>query len=467
MRTLLIDTEYEIEGCTLTTFEANLSCFDYDLVIWDPAGSYNRLRAETYEIFQNCPALSLDDSVQWRNAIARRKAEFSDLLKLGRTVVVVLSGHLYISLDTGNRETSGTGRNAVSTLLHEQVDILDASPVPLKVVTADGDRIEVVDTRIQNLWQTTLNAWSYCAYFVEPVGVPLLKIVGTDKVVGSLVQEPDEGMAIFLPDLWFADGAAENPDDLTSASFEESRSSGSDLSGPQALIDWVYSLQTPSEVERPSWFDEYQFETEIARIGKQADIETEIAVLESQLNLLKSEHVEDERWKWLISASGTALENQVQRAFELLGFEILPAVQGRADIRLRLEGRLYVVEVKGVSKSGAERNAAQLEKWVAIELENEEEAKGILVVNSWRMESPADRTKETFPDQMISYSTKREHCLVSGLQLLVMSRLALDDASRAVEFRKTLVETVGRVSMFDDYTQVLTRTVNGPSDGTV
>lgn len=452
MRTLLIDTEYDLDGCTFTRFEDRLSAFDYDVVIWDPAASFYRLK-RLNESFQGCPAPNSEDSVLWRKSIARRKREFSELLKLGRSLVIVLSGPLHISLSTGETEQSGTGRNAKTLVYRSTVDILEASPVPLKVVEADGDQIEAVDGKIAPLWKLTQGKWAYRGYFAESQGTPLLKIAGTDKVVGSIVKRPNEGMIILLPDF-----------DLGDEVDGEEAVSDANLVGPMELVTWVHSLQNASEVDRPHWFDEYQFESEIARIGTQSEIEKQIAELEAELGKLKSENAEDERWKWLIAATGEALENQCQRAFEVLGFEVLPAVPGRADIRLRLEGNLYVVEVKGVSKSAAEKNSAQLEKWATIEIENGETSKGILVVNSWRTDPPADRTKATFPDQMISYSTSRGHCLVSGLQLLMMSRLVIDDESKAVEFQKILTETVGRVPMVEDYSEVLTRVVNESGD---
>lgn len=458
MRTLLIDTEYELEDCDLTSFESPISAFDYEVVVWHPARTHLKLIGSTHSKFENCPAPNQNVSVLWRAAIERRKTEFARLLELGRTVVIVLSPALRIALDTGERHYSGTGRNRVTTTLREFVDLMVAVPVDLQVGQAVGLNIELVHQRISTLWKRTEHQWIYRAYFNTVPGIPLLKIAGTDLIVASLVQDQGRGMTILIPELWIPSDEEGEGDPAEGQGPDDEDTDP--LDSPRALLEWIRLLQEPSVIERPEWFEEYRFESETKRLADQSQLENQIAALEAALEKLKAEHAEDERWKWLISAQGAALEAQCKRAFELLGFESLESEPGRADLRLEHEGQVIVVEVKGVTKSGAESHAAQLEKWVATELEHGVTAKGVLVVNGWRHVPPFERTQANFPDQMVKYSTNRDHCLVSGLQLLVMARYVLEDESKAKEFRDLLVQTSGRLSQHDDYTAVLGRVVD-------
>ena len=58
--------------------------------------------------------------------------------------------------------------------------------------------------------------------------------------------------------------------------------------------------------------------------------------------------------------------------------------KGRSDIIAKYGEVAIVAEIKGVTKSAAEKHAAQLEKWVAQYIEeNEVSPKGMLIVNGF------------------------------------------------------------------------------------
>ncbi len=116
------------------------------------------------------------------------------------------------------------------------------------------------------------------------------------------------------------------------------------------------------------------------------------------------------------------------------------------------------MEVKGVGKSAAEKHAAQLEKWVASEMEESGEApKGILVVNTWRETALDERPAEDFPDQMLKYSKSRGHCLVSGLQLFVIREEVEANPNRAEFWRKKIMKTSGVLAGATDWPKYLLR----------
>jgi len=146
----------------------------------------------------------------------------------------------------------------------------------------------------------------------------------------------------------------------------------------------------------------------------------------------------------LYLGTGRALELQVKEVLELLGGTVTEPEPGRDDWRVQFPEGQAVVEVKGVTKSAAEKHAAQLEKWVANHFEETaEQAKGLLVVNAWR-ELPLDeRVEDAFPDQMLRYSTARQHCLMTGLQLFVIREEIALGVSDPADWRSKIMATAG------------------------
>lgn len=155
----------------------------------------------------------------------------------------------------------------------------------------------------------------------------------------------------------------------------------------------------------------------------------ELAGLEEQLQQLKDTITFKEREiekitskKVLLSLDGTTLEQEVEILFKELDISVETKKNNREDLIIEHNGKYAVVEIKGLKGSAAEKNSAQLEKWVAEFLEEKNLVpKGILIANTFKETPLNDRAKLTtpnFPDQMLKYSKKRGHCLITGLSLL-------------------------------------------------
>ena len=82
----------------------------------------------------------------------------------------------------------------------------------------------------------------------------------------------------------------------------------------------------------------------------------------------------------------------------------LEAEKGRSDKIAKYGEVAIVAEIKGVTKSAAEKHAAQLEKWVAQYFEeNEVSPKGMLIVNGFCDMPLNERLEDVFPQQMLKY----------------------------------------------------------------
>lgn len=96
-------------------------------------------------------------------------------------------------------------------------------------------------------------------------------------------------------------------------------------------------------------------------VKKQNTIENKIAKLEKELDKERIAVQEVQKYKLLLTSSGTTLEEIVKQVLDELGFTILEAEKGRSDIIAKYGEVAIVAEIKGVTKSAAEKHAAQLE----------------------------------------------------------------------------------------------------------
>ena len=174
-----------------------------------------------------------------------------------------------------------------------------------------------------------------------------------------------------------------------------------------------------------------------------------LSKIESQISEKKNQLAELGQIKILFGGDGRALEIEIGKILKDLGFDVAEGLPQRDDLILKYNEKIAVVEVKGVSKSAAEKHAAQLEKWVSEYFSKKGiKPKGILIINALKDTPLVDRNKPPFPEQMISYSKNRDHCLITGLQLLCMYLDTKDNSLKRDEMIKRLLATNG---IFEDY----------------
>src|SRR5512135_2941325 len=125
MRILTIGLLHNKNLADATHFESRTSFLDYDLVICDLSSVLRRYRAQLgSETYMGYACLDDDSSVRLTQDISRRNVEMIELLKLGRMLVVITPPPIPCYVATGQKQTSGTGRNARITRMVTQVDVL-------------------------------------------------------------------------------------------------------------------------------------------------------------------------------------------------------------------------------------------------------------------------------------------------------------------------------------------------------
>ena len=192
--------------------------------------------------------------------------------------------------------------------------------------------------------------------------------------------------------------------------------------------------------------DEVNKEIELNKaIEKLRKIETEIKQHEDLIRKIRHKKV-------LLSASGTLLEEVVKETLQEIGFTLSEAEVGRSDIIASYNDTDIVGEIKGVSKSSAEKHAAQLEKWVAQFIEEKEHSpKPILIVNGYCDISLTERTEDVFPTQMLKYCEARGHALITTTQLLCLYIDITNNPACANERITELLSCVGKYPRYQDY----------------
>lgn len=478
MRVLTLDCDLGV-GEDHFRFGSTVSIFDYDVVFWDPASTL-RHAAEYSGTYMGRDSLRTDDSARIIQDVKRRRAEFKEFVDMGRSLVVFLPGDTKVYVDSGERTYSGTGRNRQTTRLVKEFDLVSA--IPADVDRSHGSGVEMVaaNSIMASLYKQTAEHWTYRCVLSEHKSIsPILKIKGTAKTVAGMITAKTGGVIVLLPALSLpfanpADADLEEEPDEPDQSLPNAGCNSADAQSevdetPWAgdlLLAWVESLISEPDSSLPVWTADFQFSSEVDRSNALREVEERLAQVQQQLDRLKAEQAQDERWKALIAGTGTSLERRVHDALEALGFELEEGDPGRTDLRGHFDGQRVVVEVKGVTKSAAERNAAQLEKWVSEELAEDRSAKGILVVNTWRDLPVSARKQADFPDQMLQYSEQRGHCLVTGLQLLSMVRTALEDPDKTTELAELILSTIGTVDGWDDPTAIFVpRQASGEQGG--
>lgn len=434
-----------------STFGSDTSVFDFDVVIWDPEASvagYSYLGH-----YQGLPSLTETDSARLKADVERRHAEFAEFVKSGRALIVIARPPQPRYVATGEVQTSGTGRNAARTRMVTKLDILSAIPAAGIVFTrASGDRIQFVGNGpVQDHLRANAKHLKYTATMTSAPGTVIATVARTERVVASISRTEAGGTLALLPSTtfegeWDEDGEHKTWADEAPA-YQES------------LFDALIALDGASEVQRPEWAEHFATQKQIAMKDALKKQEAAVEKARKKLAGLQAESAATDMHDQLYLGTGRTLELQAKIVLELLGGDVSEPESNRDDWRVDFDGRPAVVEIKGVTKSAAEKHAAQLEKWVAGSFADTGTAhKGILVVNTWR-ETPLDkRTEEDFPAQMIPYSVGREHVLLTGLDLFVIAAEIYTDPAKADYWRGKILSTSGRLDGVPDWREYIQET---------
>jgi hypothetical protein len=447
---LSVDFAFYDDRTVNTEYSSTHTLLEHEVVIWRPEYMLNEYgTTESYE-----GDLCLDDSgsAQYRRDLRRRTRDMREFLELGRTLVILLPRPRQFYIATGEMRNDGTRAKPNVKRIVQARQLSEALPLPSTLHAASGKAFEVVgDAAFAKFWRAVGDQFVYETFCEVEDSEPLLRVPGTERVVAARA-EVAGGTVLYLPYLVVDEpDVDEQEDDESDEEYFERwdlANSGLQEENDGALIDALLEYVgggSATAEPLPAWVDRVILPREQRAKEKADQAARKAEAARAKAEEARSEVSRVRAKKALIALDGTGLEEAVAAAFEELGGTITTGAPGRADRILEWKGKKAVLEVKGSVKSASERNAAQLEKWVAehtVSADDDEPPKGVLVVNAWRELPLPERDKAAFPNQMLAYSEARGHCLLEGTQLLTALVTATNQAKRAA-FLDAIFKTNG------------------------
>lgn len=202
----------------------------------------------------------------------------------------------------------------------------------------------------------------------------------------------------------------------------------------------------------PSWCNSYILPHDFEIGGDIQNLEKEINGIKDKISKYKDLIWKSEQRKIIFAGSGKEMEDQVKDILEETGCTFIGGLQDGDGLIFKYNDRIAVVETKGVSGGALEKHAIQLEKAI-IEYYSSHEImpKGVLVVNVYKDTPLDDRNAAPFPSNLISYSEKRDHCLITGLQLLGLYFDCKDNPDKKAQVIASIFSTSGVFGYYQDW----------------
>ena len=433
------------EGFFEGRFRASISLLDYDAVVIDVG-----CLAESYpkdETFRNKPLLSDFCSHQIREDFSVIKEQIIELLKLGRNLFLLMGRNDNCYVYTGEKQYSGTGKNARTTNMVQEFDMYSFLPIGIKATHVSGMEWGICgNSPYRDFFKQTAELSQYESYFrVREQCTPLAKIKGTEKMVAAVIPY-EQGKIICLPQPYYKENYKK---------VEYWRNNG------KVYLDSLFELDdklsiADEECNLPAWADDIHLLGEKEELQKREKIERKIVELQLELERQKQLIEGIQRYKLLLTSTGAVLEEITKKVLSELGFVILDAEKGRSDIIAKYNDIGVVAEIKGVTKSAAEKHAAQLEKWVSQYIEETESTpRPLLIVNGYCETPIANRTESVFPKQMLKYCEARGHALITTTQLLCLYIDIQKNPTYKEERISELLSCVGIYKRYMDFYEYL------------
>lgn len=422
------------------TFGSNRTPLNKDVILFSPAGFYREYGRDGLHSYDLLSGSRLSEwyvpdgnSGKLIRDIDRRQKQLDRALEIGKTLVVFVPEP---DLFKVAREKLG-GRDSVSVLL--------AVPFTLETEAAETSDLELrTGEPFASFWRAVKDRMSAAAVITEGSANVCLTIMGTDAVVASY-GECGKGIVLLLPGILHLSGIGDEEAE-TGVVVEHA----DHIEFMDALFELVRALRRGGHAKLPEWSEAIKLPGERAQTA--AIRRARKASERAQAKLAEQEKVmrDLQARKLLFTGSGGALEAQVASALRALGFTVERGPPARSDLVCIYAGTNLVVEVKGLTKSAGEKNSAQLERWVSdYYSEHDQHPKPMLVVNGWREKSLAER-QPVFPAAMLDYAERREHALVTGVQLL---SAWLDVEARPGKRDDIVGSLLGCVGVWDRYRQ--------------
>jgi len=269
-----------------------------------------------------------------------------------------------------------------------------------------------------------------------------LTIKDQSQIVGNYKLHESGGAILNMPTLSFS--SEENTASFIDAVYEL-RYALSPKMQPKALAP----IKPPEPGQLPEWHADYLTPAQQELSESISTLKDEISGLVAKLNSKNAEFKKLDVYKQLVTTQGKALEKITATVLQSMGLKVEEDPSGDGLIAT-YKDQVILIDVNGIAQKGAsELDGVRLEKKATKYFEdNNKHAKSLLIFNGYLDVPLAERPEDIFPEKLMKYSTRREHSLMSGLQLLC---LYCEFTQHTEKVDTYLEKLLGNVGVFPDY----------------
>lgn len=444
----------ETEFCD---FDSDISLLDWDIILFKPdISDYIYKRESTFE---GRPCLSDDQSFKLKSQSEHWRKEIKAAIEHGKLVLVFLSDLTPISIATGEKRYSGTGKNQRTTRIVTNYDNYQSIPLALKPRASKGKEIKPSEKNfecISSYWQEFSKVSSYKT-IIEGDLTPCLLTRHGDKIVGAINRSKNSNGALlclpdieFYPESFIVGGEDEENEGEWTAEAQQFASRMI-----KSIISIEKSLRSSAELTpEPDWARDpkYKLTQENVASQKLLKIETELETIQAKKDALIDEVKDLGRLRNLLFEKGKPLEFAILDALKIIGFKVSQFDNGESEFDAVFEskeGRL-IGEVEGKDNKPINIDKLrQLAMNIHEDLERDEvnnPAKPVLFGNPYRLQ-PINSRLESFTTKCISAAATSSTALVFTPDLFLIAKYLKDkrDTRYAAKCRKSILNSVGQV----------------------
>jgi hypothetical protein len=463
---------------TYLAYHSNESLLDGDIVVF----SIDVSAYSSWETYLGMRCLDDDTSFRLRRDTTHWHSELRASREDGKTIIVFINNEPIISLGTGRKEYSGTGRNARTTRIVENFDPYSVIPVSFgSVVRRSGERIKEVGDLgfFATYWHEFGTHSTYEGYIENFKGTPLLETQTGRKVVGGYLRSSSwKGVLLFAPapdlesvvqeriKVLKARQKKRSPND---AGAEAKRTEGYRRKAEQsvasqfigAVVALDKSLRNAAETTPPPvWSLDRRFS-----LSKEEHLHLQILDNVAKAHVLVEERLrldadleKAQRLKSLLFEKGKRLEEAILIALRLLGFKAVNLQEGDSEFDavmvdpagIRLIGEAEGKDDRAISVDKLDQLDRNLKEDFSRQAdEGAKYAHGVLFGNAYRLSPPAER-EQFFTAKCMIAAERSRIILVRTPDLFEVARYLQDhtDAAFAELCRASIINGAGKVVEF-------------------
>ncbi len=429
-------------------YDSGTSLKDYDIILFDPSLPY--YERESFSAGGSC--ISIDGTKRATESISHWRRELSDAVADGKTVFILLNAEKKDQGATGSTSSKGS-----RTFHTTPISNYDALPFSVKIRNGSGVKIKVIDTRFAGLLESLKDHISYRAMLPDTQTRKICVTRTGNSPLGAVVRLKDmPGNLVLLPYFNLSQLYETNSKD-EEVWTKQGMGLATSLKKQLVGIDGVLRNES-SATPAPDWLDKAQTPELISSLKKEVNaLDAKIEKIKVSRQLKIQQIDESLTYQALLYETGPLLEQAVEKALKLLGYEVGNFREGDLEIdhvvvspdNLRMIG-----EAEGKDNSAINISKfRQLESNIGEDFEREEvtqPAKGILFGNGFRLTNPESRGVE-FTEKCLLNAKRLGTALVSTHSLYPLAVYLQDhhdDTTFKEACRKALETTAGQVVVF-------------------